>query len=86
MSLHQASLTPMADVMAEPFEAEPDNHLAFLSNLDCLQQALDRLQKRHRRSTRSANKCVRGYKQGSDTAATPLTSTPACKKWGEPLA
>jgi DNA excision repair protein ERCC-2 len=43
-----ASLTPMADVMAEQFEAEPGNYLAFFSSFDYLQQALDRLQERHR--------------------------------------
>ena len=43
-----ASLTPMADVMAQQFEAEPGNYLAFFSSFDYLQQALDRLQERHR--------------------------------------
>ena len=47
-SHRQASLTPMADVMAEQFEAEPGNYLAFFSSFDYLQQALDRLQERHR--------------------------------------
>ena len=47
-SHRQASLTPMADVMAEQFEARPGNYLAFFSSFDYLQQALDRLQERHR--------------------------------------
>ena len=47
-SHRQASLTPMADVMAEQFEAQPGNYLAFFSSFDYLQQALDRLQERHR--------------------------------------
>lgn len=47
-SHRQASLTPMADVMAEQYEAEPGNYLAFFSSFDYLQQALDRLQERHR--------------------------------------
>ncbi|HEY9094306.1 MAG TPA: ATP-dependent DNA helicase, partial [Hydrogenophaga sp.] len=43
-----ASLTPMADVMAAQFEAQPGNYLAFFSSFDYLQQALDRLEERHR--------------------------------------
>ena len=43
-----ASLTPMADVMAEQFNTQPGNYLAFFSSFDYLQQALDRLQERHR--------------------------------------
>ncbi len=47
-SHRQASLTPMADVMAKQFNAQPGNYLAFFSSFDYLQQALDRLQERHR--------------------------------------
>lgn len=43
-----ASLTPMADVMAQQFKRSPGNYLAFFSSFDYLQQALDRLQERHR--------------------------------------
>ena len=42
-----ASLTPMADVMAQQFKRVPGNYLAFFSSFDYLQQALDRLQERH---------------------------------------
>jgi DNA excision repair protein ERCC-2 len=42
-----ASLTPMADVMAQQFKRHPGNYLAFFSSFDYLQQALDRLQERH---------------------------------------
>ena len=43
----QASLTPMAEVMAAQYAAEPGNYLAFFSSFDYLQQALDRLQQHH---------------------------------------
>jgi DNA excision repair protein ERCC-2 len=42
-----ASLSPMAEVMANQFHAEPGNYLAFFSSHDYLQQTLDRLQQRH---------------------------------------
>jgi DNA excision repair protein ERCC-2 len=42
-----ASLTPMADVMAQQFKRAPGNYLAFFSSFDYLLQALDRLQERH---------------------------------------
>jgi DNA excision repair protein ERCC-2 len=42
-----ASLSPMAEVMASQFHAEPGNYLAFFSSHDYLQQTLDRLQQQH---------------------------------------
>lgn len=44
----QSSLTPIADVMAQQYKRQPGNYLAFFSSFDYLQQALDRLQERHR--------------------------------------
>ncbi len=38
-----ASLTPMAQLMAQQFKAAPGNYLAFFSSFDYLQQALERL-------------------------------------------
>ena len=43
----QASLTPIAEVMAAQYAAEPGNYLGFFSSFDHLQQALDRLQHHH---------------------------------------
>jgi DNA excision repair protein ERCC-2 len=42
-----ASLTPMAQLMAQQFKAEPGNYLAFFSSFEFLQQALDRLRALH---------------------------------------
>jgi DNA excision repair protein ERCC-2 len=42
-----ASLTPMAEVIATQYRAEPGNYLAFFSSFHFLQQALDRLQQQH---------------------------------------
>jgi DNA excision repair protein ERCC-2 len=42
-----ASLTPMAQLMAQQFKAQPGNYLAFFSSFDYLQQALDRLRELH---------------------------------------
>ncbi len=42
-----ASLTPMAEVIATQYHAEPGNYLAFFSSFHFLQQALDRLQQLH---------------------------------------
>jgi DNA excision repair protein ERCC-2 len=42
-----ASLTPMAQLMAQQLEAEPGNYLAFFSSFDYLQQALERLRALH---------------------------------------
>jgi DNA excision repair protein ERCC-2 len=42
-----ASLTPMAQLMAQQFKAEPGNYLAFFSSFDYLQQALERLRALH---------------------------------------
>ena len=42
-----ASLTPMAQLMAQQLEAAPGNYLAFFSSFDYLQQALERLRALH---------------------------------------
>lgn len=42
-----SSLTPMAQLMAQQFKAQPGNYLAFFSSFDYLQQALDRLRELH---------------------------------------
>lgn len=43
----QASLDPMADLMARQYRQQPGNYLAFFSSFDYLSQALDRLRQRH---------------------------------------
>lgn len=42
-----ASLTPMAQLMAQQFKSQPGNYLAFFSSFDYLQQALERLRTLH---------------------------------------
>ena len=42
-----ASLTPMAQLMAQQFNAAPGNYLAFFSSFDYLQKALERLRALH---------------------------------------
>ncbi|WP_234263713.1 ATP-dependent DNA helicase [Hydrogenophaga sp. NFH-34] len=46
-SHRQASLTPIAEVLARQYREAPGNYLAFFSSFDYLEQALDRLRQRH---------------------------------------